>query len=325
MIVEAMGSYSYFSASCLLVVILQLAAISAAFGQDLVFGYYDVSCPNFEQIVSTTVKQWVQKDQTLAPALLRLHFHDCAVRGCDASILLDFPGSERTAHVSKTLRGFNVIDNIKAELEKACPKTVSCADIITAAARDATSLLNGPFWANQYGRKDGRLSYAHETSLIPAGYENVTQLIEFFQSKGLSLLDLVVLSGAHTVGRCTCGSLYERLYYFNGTKKPDPSIAPKYLDYLERKCSRPYEFADLDATTPLLFDSVYYENLQRNMGLLSTDQQLQSDYRTGGIVEVLATQTSLFSYMFSASIVRLGSVIENDYGEVRHQCSLVNP
>ncbi|KAL9256783.1 Peroxidase 7-like protein [Drosera capensis] len=242
MIVEAMGSGSYFSASCLLVVILQLAAISAAFGQDLVFGYYDISCPNFEEIVSTTVKQWVQKDQTLAPALLRLHFHDCAVRGCDASILLDFPGSERTAH------------------------TVSCADILTAAARDATSLLNGPFWANQYGRKDGTLSYAHETSLIPAGYENVTQLIEFFQSKGLSLLDLVVLSGAHTVGRCTCGSLYERLYYFNGTKKPDPSIAPKYLDYLERKCSRPYEYADFDATTPHLFDSVYYENLQRNTG-----------------------------------------------------------
>lgn len=96
---------------------------------------------------------------------------------------------------SKTLRGFEVIDDIKAEVEKKCPKTVSCADILTAATRDATVMVGGPYWMIPYGRKDGRVSIAKETEMVPMGYENITALVEFFQSQGLNVLDLVVLSG----------------------------------------------------------------------------------------------------------------------------------
>ena len=89
-----------------------------------------------------------------------------------------------------------MIDDIKAELEKQCPKTVSCADILTAAARDATLELGGPYWEVPYGRKDGKVSIAKEADeMVPMGHENITSLIEFFQSKGMNILDLVVLSG----------------------------------------------------------------------------------------------------------------------------------
>ena len=68
------------------------------------------------------------------------------MQGCDASVLLDDAEevvSEKNAIPNKnSIRGFEVIDEIKATLEKACPHTVSCADTIALAARASTVLVN---------------------------------------------------------------------------------------------------------------------------------------------------------------------------------------
>ncbi|GJM90704.1 hypothetical protein PR202_ga07009 [Eleusine coracana subsp. coracana] len=79
----------------------------------------------------------------MAASVLRLHFQDCFVQGCDGSILLDdvdgtFTG-EKTADMNiNSVRGFEVIYQIKANVEALCPGVVSCADILALAARDFT-------------------------------------------------------------------------------------------------------------------------------------------------------------------------------------------
>lgn len=249
-------------------------------------------------------------------------------QGCDASILLNHARSERRAEASKTLRGFHVIEEIKAELEKRCPKTVSCADILTAAARDATLLIGGPFWEVPFGRKDGRVSVAREANImVPQGHENITALINFFQTRGLDILDLVVLSGSHTIGRSTCHSFQSRLGIH---RRPDPSLNTTYLRALKRKCApahRKYVLVDLDATTPRKFDNEYFKNLEKEMGLLSTDQGLYRDSRTSPIVQALATQPDLFINQFAVSMVKLGNLqisAGNNHGEIRRNCNFVN-
>ncbi|XP_062093768.1 peroxidase 7-like [Humulus lupulus] len=296
----------------------------------LSYNYYYESCPDLEYIVNRKVREWIAKDNTFAPALLRLHFHDCAVRGCDASILLNDERSERTATTSKTLRGFEVIDDIKSELEKKCPKTVSCADILTAAARDATVQAGGQYWTVDFGRKDGLISIAKEAeSLVPMGRESITDLIEFFQSLGLDNDDLVSLSGAHTIGRASCESIQYRLFNYSLTESLDRTIDPNYADYLGRKCRWSTDlYVELDSETPTKFDNEYYNNLiNRKTGVLSTDQRLYSDSRTLYIVQTLAKNSYTFNQQFQKSMKKLGNVqvlTGPSKGEIRDNCNFVN-
>ena len=45
----------------------------------LVFGFYDATCPDAEEIVSSTVRRLYHADSNVAAALVRLFFHDCFI------------------------------------------------------------------------------------------------------------------------------------------------------------------------------------------------------------------------------------------------------
>jgi peroxidase len=136
-----MESSGLSSRTFLLALLLLGLGASFANAQATRVGSYAATCPRAESIVRSTVQSHFRSDPTVAPGLLRMHFHDCFVQGCDASVLIDGPNAEKTAGPNRSLRGFEVIDDAKAQLEAACPGVVSCADILALAARDSVVLV----------------------------------------------------------------------------------------------------------------------------------------------------------------------------------------
>ncbi|CAM0910568.1 unnamed protein product [Alopecurus aequalis] len=209
----------------LLVLLLAVVAPVQGYGK-LRVGFYKHSCPDAEAIVREVVAKAVDDDLTVTAPLLRLHFHDCFVRGCDGSVLVNSTKTnkaEKDAKPNHTLDAFDVIDAIKEKLEKKCPRTVSCADILAIAARDAVSLAtkvvtkgewrkDGNLYEVETGRRDGRVSSAKEAAAhLPDSFDGIRKLIKRFKSKGLGLKDLAVLSGC--LVRASSGTATYGLYH----------------------------------------------------------------------------------------------------------------
>nr|AGN03454.1 class III secretory peroxidase [Ginkgo biloba]AGN03455.1 class III peroxidase [Ginkgo biloba] len=298
--------------------------------------YYQTSCPTAEAIIRPVVQQAVQRDPRMAASLLRLHFHDCFVNGCDGSVLLDdtstFTGEKSAGPNLNSLRGFEVIDNIKAAVEKSCNSVVSCADILAIAARDAVVLAGGPSWTPMLGRRDSRTASASTANTVmPAPNDTLGIIISKFRAVGLSVQDCVTLSGAHTIGRARCSSFSARLYNFGNTGNPDPAINPFYLNTLRGICPRggnANAVTSLDQRTPDRFDNSYFTNLRINEGLLQSDQELFSTTgaSTTALVNLYSNNQIVFFQNFQNSMINMGNIkpLTGNNGEIRTNCRKVN-
>ncbi|KAE8781121.1 Peroxidase 43 [Hordeum vulgare] len=234
-----MGTAS--GAVALLLVVVLGASVSGSSGQ-LQVGFYSKSCPSAESTVASVVRGASAADSTILPALLRLQFHDCFVRGCDASVLIK--GGNNNAEVDngkhQGLRGMDVIENAKAQLESVCPGVVSCADVVVLAARDAVAFTGGPSFDVPTGRRDGKVSNLRDGDVLPDVHDSAQVLRSKFRASGLDDKDLVLLSSAHTVGTTACFFIQDRLYNFplpGGGVGSDPSIPDGFLSELKSRCA----------------------------------------------------------------------------------------
>ncbi|CAL5038756.1 unnamed protein product [Urochloa decumbens] len=312
-----------------LLILCVLVASSANGEHHLSATYYDNTCPSAQHIVQTVMASKVAADQAIAPAVLRLFFHDCFINGCDGSVLLDKTpsiDSEKDAEPNDSLRGFDVIDEIKTQLEHSCTATVSCADILTLASRDAVALLGGPTWNVQLGRKDSRGADkdAAENDL-PSPHANLTDLIGRFAEHGLDAKDMVALSGAHTVGTARCLHYKDRVD--GGESGAD--IDPAFAKIRREMCQAGGDdvMAPFDEQTPMRFDNAYYKDLVARRGLLTSDQEL---YGCGGpldhLVEMYSNDGEAFARDFARAMVKMGNIPPPPGMpmEVRLKCSMVN-
>uniref|UniRef100_A0A7N0ZZR2 Peroxidase n=1 Tax=Kalanchoe fedtschenkoi TaxID=63787 RepID=A0A7N0ZZR2_KALFE len=297
--------------------------------------FYEHSCPQATQIVKSVVAKAVAKEARMAASLIRLHFHDCFVKGCDASILLDSSGSiiteKRSNPNRNSARGFEVIDEIKKEIEKACPHVVSCADILALAARDSTVLAGGPSWEVPLGRRDSLgASLSGSNQNIPAPNNTFQTILTKFKLKGLNLVDMVALSGSHTIGNARCTSFRQRLYNQTGNGRPDFTLDQSYASQLRGRCPRSggdQNLFFLDFVTPIKFDNSYFKNLLAYKGLLSSDQVLvTSSQESLQLVKTYAENSQLFFEQFATSMVKMGNIspLTGPRGEIRKSCRKIN-
>jgi peroxidase len=297
----------------------------------LSFSYYKSTCPQLESIVSNYLKNTFKSDIGAAAGLLRLHFHDCFVQGCDGSVLLDGSASgpgEQQAIPNLTLRpsAFKAINEIRALIDKACGRVVSCADVVALAARESVALSGGPIYNVPLGRRDG-LNFATQQATLaslPAPFSNVTVLLATLNSLGLDTNDLVALSGGHTIGLAHCTSFTSRLY-----PSQDSTMNQWFAGQLKLTCpkSDTVNTTNNDIRTPNTFDNKYYVDLLNREGLFTSDQDMYTDSRTKPIVTDFANNQDLFFQKFVYSIVKMGqlSVVTGSNGEIRANCSAKNP
>ncbi|GLT38471.1 hypothetical protein SLA2020_127190 [Shorea laevis] len=291
--------------------------------------YYSSTCPKALSIVRAGVEAAIKKEARMGASLLRLHFHDCFVNGCDGSILLDdnanFIGEKTAGPNKNSVRGFNVVDDIKAQLEKACHRVVSCADILAIAARDSVVILGGPFWKVKLGRRDSlTASRAAASTSLPGPNFNLSALLSSFSAKGLSLKDLVALSGSHTIGLARCTVFRARIYN-------DSNIDASFAKSLQKKCHKSGNddvTQPLDFQTPTRFDKLYYDNLLKRKGLLHSDQELFKGSYTSAksLVKKYAQDASAFFKDFASGMVKMGNIkpLTGTAGEIRINCRKAN-
>ncbi|KAH9619863.1 hypothetical protein KSS87_019863 [Heliosperma pusillum] len=298
---------------------------------ELRHGFYSKSCPKAESTVREVMKRAMMREIRSAASVMRLQFHDCFVDGCDASLLLDttptMRGEKRSLSNINSLRRYHVIDEIKKALEDICPMTVSCADIIIMASRDAVAMTGGPNWEVKLGRLDSlTASEADSDAIMPSPRFNATALIDLFAKFNLTVKDMVALSGSHSIGKGRCFSVMHRLYNQSDDGKPDPAIKPTFRQELYKLCPLHVDqnlTVNLDAT-PIVFDNQYFKDLVAGRGFLNSDQTLHTNTKTRGWVVKFSEDQASFFKAFVKGMIKLGDIQSGRPGEVRKKCRVVN-
>jgi peroxidase len=280
--------------------------------------------------IRSVVYEAIKEEKRMGASLLRMHFHDCFVQGCDGSILLDdingnFTGEKTAGPNKNSVRGFEIIDAIKTKVDNVCGKgKVSCADIIAVAARDSIDILGGPYYSVKVGRKDSKTASLNLANAnLPPSASNLSQLLTKFQAQQLNLKDLVALSGAHTIGKGRCINFRNRIY------TDGENIDQTYKMTLQNICPSTGEddnLAACDVTTENSFDTAYYRNLLVKKGLFHSDQELYKG--DGSEADALVTKYAknylAFKSDFINAMIKMGDLKNTDEGEIRNNCRVVN-
>ncbi|KAK3024544.1 hypothetical protein RJ639_043736 [Escallonia herrerae] len=210
-------------------------------------------------------------------------------------------------------------------------ETRIAASLLRLHFHDCFVNSGGPYWPVSLGRRDGlTASQQAANERLPSPFEPLENITAKFTANGLDLKDVVVLSGAHTIGYAQCFTFKRRLFNFKGSGKPDPTLDFSLLSNLQSNCPNldgsNSKLNPLDVSTGYMFDNSYYKNLVSNTGLLESDQALMGNPSTAAIVNDYSTYPFHFANDFAVSMMKLGNieVLTGQAGQIRKRCGALH-
>nr|GMD10215.1 anionic peroxidase [Ipomoea batatas] len=273
--------------------------------------------------VKEVVDAAIDAEARMGASLIRLFFHDCFVDGCDAGLLLNdtanFTGEQTAGGNNNSVRGFGVIEQAKQNTINKCPDTpVSCADILSIAARDSFEKFTGETYTVTLGRLDARtanLTGANTQLVGPS--EDLASQISKFAAKGFNETEMVALLGSHTIGFARCPLLCVSAF-----------INPARVSTLNCNCSGTVNTTGLVGLdpTPTTWDQRYYSDVADGQGLLFSDNELINGNTTSAAVHRYRDAMDAFLNDFAAAMVKMSNLPPSPGValEIRNVCSEVN-
>ncbi|KAK3122151.1 hypothetical protein QOZ80_8BG0665760 [Eleusine coracana subsp. coracana] len=173
-------------------------------------------------VIQNGVRKFLTKGK--AAGVLRLVFHDAGTfdivdqsGGMNGSIIYEVDRPENAG----LNRSIKILGKAKEEIDSV--QKVSWADLIAVAGAEAVALCGGPEIPVKLGRLDSNT--ADPTGKLPEETLDATALKASFSKKGFSTQEMVVLSGAHTIGGKGFGSpiVFDNTYFKVLVDKPQTS------------------------------------------------------------------------------------------------------
>nr|TKR98673.1 hypothetical protein D5086_0000199900 [Populus alba] len=207
------------------------------------------------------------------------------------------------------------------------------AKLLRLLYSDCFVTAGGPAYPVFTGRRDGVSSKAATVDL-PSPSISGGEALAYFKSRGLDVLDLGTLLGAHSMGRTHCRYILDRLYNFNNTGRPDPSMNKAFADQMRKQCpqrtkkgqSDPLVFLNPESSSKYTLTESFYKRVLSYQSVLGVDQQLLFSNDTLQITQEFAGGFEYLRRSLALSMSRMGNinVLTGNAGEIRRNCRYIN-
>ncbi|TVU21301.1 hypothetical protein EJB05_30929, partial [Eragrostis curvula] len=176
---------------------------------------------------------------------------------------------------------------------------------------------------------------------LPDSVDDVEKLIKTFAKKNFTVEELVILTGAHSIGQGHCSSFRGRL------TEPASQITPAYQALLNYKCPQGSDpvvdnnvrdedynvvakympgFTSRVRKIPDFLDNSFYHNTLAKIVTFHSDWTLLTHEEALGHVHEYADNATLWDEDFADSMLKLSKLPmpAGSKGEIRKKCNIVN-